>query len=70
MSAENKDLETRFKSHNVDDNKRKNLETVRHRTKALAYLFDDLCPDSREKEIAISKLEEAMFWANASIARN
>lgn len=26
--------------------------------------------DSREKSIAITKVEEAMFWLNAEIARN
>ena len=38
--------------------------------KELAYLIDDLCPKSREKSLAITKIEEAMMWANASIARN
>lgn len=28
------------------------------------------CPPSRERSLAITKLEEALFWANASIARN
>lgn len=28
------------------------------------------CPASRELSIALGKLEEAMFWANAAIARN
>lgn len=27
-------------------------------------------PPTREQSTAISKLEEAMFWANAAIARN
>jgi hypothetical protein len=29
-----------------------------------------LCPGSRELSLAITKLEEAVFWANAAIARN
>lgn len=27
-------------------------------------------PDCREKSLAITHLEEVMFWANAAIARN
>lgn len=29
-----------------------------------------ICPDSRELSTALTKLEEAVFWANAAIARN
>lgn len=29
-----------------------------------------VCPDSRERSLALTKLEEAIFWANAAIARN
>lgn len=28
------------------------------------------CPESREKSLAITKLEECVMWANAAIARN
>ncbi len=28
-----------------------------------------LCPDSRERSLAITKLEETVMWANAAIAR-
>jgi hypothetical protein len=30
----------------------------------------ELTPQSREQSIAITKLEEAMMWANAAIARS
>jgi hypothetical protein len=35
----------------------------------LAFLIQDYCPDSREKSLAFTKLEEAVMWADASIAR-
>jgi len=42
---------------------------LRAAAKSLAELMDDECPESREKSLAFTKLEEAIFWANASIAR-
>ena len=32
--------------------------------------FNNNVPEGREKDLAITKLEEAMMWANAGIARN
>lgn len=43
---------------------------MRDEFKKLAYLIDDLVPDSREKSTALTHLETANFWANAGIARN
>lgn len=36
----------------------------------MAELLVDLCPNGRELSTALSKLEECVMWANASIARN
>jgi hypothetical protein len=30
----------------------------------------ELLPPSRERSLAATKIEEAMFWANAAISRN
>ncbi|MBM4592647.1 hypothetical protein GS454_04665 [Rhodococcus hoagii] len=45
-------------------------EMVREAAKGLALAFENLVPDSREKSLALTKIEEAMFWANAGIARS
>ena len=43
---------------------------IRETAKGLAMLINDNCPESREKSLAFTKLEECVMWANASIARN
>jgi hypothetical protein len=46
----------------------------RHRLLSLAFtdlakLVRDTCPVSREQSLALTKLEEAKFWASAGVAR-
>jgi hypothetical protein len=43
---------------------------VRAEALKFAEKINELCPDSREKSLAITHLEDAVMWANASIARN
>lgn len=43
---------------------------VRERLLDAAVTLNNLLPEGREKSLAITKLEEAMFWANAAIARS
>lgn len=43
---------------------------IRDKAKELALLIDDYVPDSREKSVAMTNLEQVVMWANAGIARN
>jgi hypothetical protein len=43
---------------------------IREMAKGLATLFATECPDSRELSLALTNLDQAVFWANAAIARN
>ena len=45
-------------------------EEVRENCRDLAQYLQDNLPVSREKSLALTNLEQAMFWANAAIARN
>ena len=45
------------------------IESLREDFKDVAEGIDLLCPDGREKALALTKLEEVMMWANAAIVR-
>jgi hypothetical protein len=45
-------------------------EEARAACRELAEKLAEILPDGREKSLAITNLEQAMFWANAAIARN
>ncbi len=45
-------------------------EGVRELCGDLATYLAAHLPEGREKALALTKLEETMFWANAAIARN
>lgn len=69
--ALNDDLLNRFNYHPPkDDRTRIKHEIIRKTMFNAAVEVAHLCPDGREKSLAFTKLEEAMMWANAAIARN
>ena len=63
-------LENNFMYHAPKEGQPAKYTAIREKAKELAYLIDELCPESRERSLAITKLEEVSMWANASIARN
>jgi len=63
-------IENNFKYHAPKDGQPKKYEEIRDGGLYLALMIDELCPGSREKALAMTKLEECVMWANASIARN
>lgn len=45
------------------------MATLREHLRQAALVAAELVPAGREQSIVFTKLEEAMFWANAGIAR-
>lgn len=43
---------------------------IRAKAKEFATLVCDLTPESRERSVALTKIDEAVFWTNAGLARN
>ncbi len=66
-----KDIEHRARNHpplNTETIMRH--QNVRSAVEEVMVDFDHLLPPGREKSLALTKLEEAMFWANAAVARS
>ena len=63
-------IENNFSYHRPKQGQQEMYTALREKCKELAYLIEELAPNSREKSLAITKLEESVMWANASIARN
>ncbi|WP_127488470.1 Acb2/Tad1 domain-containing protein [Paenibacillus ehimensis] len=66
----NPQIENNFKYHSPKPGQPEKYTTIREKAKELAVLIDETTPKSREQSLALTKLEEAVMWANASIARN
>jgi len=64
------EIQNRFTYHQPKGDQAERYIKIRGAFGVLATMLHDLCPPSRELSLAITKLEEASFWANASIARN
>lgn len=63
------EIETRFTYHAPKPGQPELYQRIRDRAKELAMLIDTVVPDCRERSIAITKLEEAVMWANVGVAR-
>ena len=69
MQAE--DIAHRFAFHAAATQEKRDEHTsVRQMCRQLADELNERLPEGREKSLAITHLEEVMFWGNAAIARN
>jgi hypothetical protein len=63
------ELENRFTYHPPKPGQAEAYQELRDKARELAELFAQACPESREQALAHTNLEQAVFWANAAIAR-
>ena len=59
-----------FKYHTPKENQSERYQAIREKAKELATLITESTPVSREQSVALTNLQQAVMWANASIAIN
>jgi hypothetical protein len=65
------ELSKRFTYHPpTTEGKVEAYQRIREDARLMANTINTQAPESREKSLAITKLEETVMWANAAIARN
>jgi hypothetical protein len=64
-----KELRKRFSYHPPKDDQPDRYTEIRQFGGSFAGVVVLRTPESREQSIALTKIEEAIFWANAAIAR-
>jgi hypothetical protein len=74
MAMGNQDIKDRINHnhtfHPAKSNQGARYDAIRSAAKEFSHLIADTVPSSRELSTALTKIEEAVFWANAGIARN
>jgi hypothetical protein len=63
-------IQNRFTYHAPKGTQPERYVAVRDKARELAILIAQTSHESREQSLAFTKLEEAIMWANAGIARN
>lgn len=64
------DLVNRFTYHPPINDQPDRYKMIRDEFLELALILASNCPQSRELSLALTSLEQASMWANASISRN
>jgi hypothetical protein len=69
MKPTEEELNKRFTYHAPKPGQPAKYEDIRASALYMAHFLVNLCPDGRELSLAMTKLEEAVMWANAALAR-
>lgn len=63
------EMKIRFTYHAPKEGQPEIYKYIRDQAYEMAIMLQELCPQSRELSLAITKLEESVMWANSAIAR-
>jgi hypothetical protein len=63
-------IDNNFKYHEPHGDQSSRFVLIRDEAGRFARLLSKYVPESRELALAMTNLEQAVFWANAGIARN
>lgn len=63
------DIDARFCWHTPSDEGKQAIAAMRENFRHMCSMLSAHVPNGREKALALTKLEECMFWTNAAIAR-
>lgn len=69
MTVTDAELQTRFTYHPPKEGQPEAYARLRALALEFATQIVTYTPESREQSLALTALEEAVFWANAAIAR-
>ena len=64
------DINNVFSYHAPKGDQAERYTVIREKAKEFANIIEDNCPDSREKSLALTNLQQSVMWSNASIAIN
>lgn len=64
------EVSSRFKTYPMDDKAKRKSDKIRGDVTDLADTIGMYCTESREKSIALTKLEECLMWVNKCLSRN
>jgi hypothetical protein len=63
-------IDNTFNYHAPFGDQAERYQKLRLQARNFAYAIQEACPESREKSLAITSLQQTIMWANASIAIN
>ena len=62
-------IDNNFTYHAPHGTQGDTYDSIRGKAREYAHWLNETLPEGREKALALTNLEQAVFWANAAVAR-